>query len=1111
MISQSLTNTFLTIFLLVGAALSVLFSLPAFSSMESLRILRVDDNSTAAAPDGSSWSKAYPTLQAALAAAGSPSAANPVEIWVAAGRYYPDEGGGQTNNNPAAAFALKNFTALYGGFAGTETARSQRNPAVNLSVLSGDIDKNDPANAAGIVTTTANIIGSNADHVVLAIGVNATAVLDGFTITAGQADGATTTPCGPACGGGLAVLGGNPTLTNLVFTGNAATLWGGALYAVDTTKSTWTKLAFTNNSAGEKGGGLFNETSTGLVFSDGTFTGNSAGIDGGGIFNNYSISHFDRLIMTGNSAGKSGGGIFSFDSLITVTLSTLISNTAVTNGGGIFNDYNKGTFNSVSLQQNNATSGGGIFNNFSTVRLRDLTASGNLASVSGGGMFNFTSDVHLVNGTFTGNFADAGGGLFNYTSSPTLTNGIFSGNSAIMDGGAIYNFSGSAPLLNNLSVVANQAGGSGGGLVQNEGGATLRNSIVWLNGDGSGGSQAAQISLGVSSTVTVSYSLISGTAPFTGTGNIIGDPLFARNPDAGDGSWTTLADNDYGDLRLSDGSPAVNAGSSALLPADTLDMDQDGNVLEPLSVDRSGNQRVVQGQVDLGAYERLASLARLYVRQGVSAAGNGASWATPLKFLQDALFIAGPGTEIWVARGVYYPGIYRTDSFALEPGVAIYGGFAGTESALSQRSWQANPTVLSGDIDRNDAADPTGVVNSPTAITGANAYHVVTGSNLTPTARLDGFTITAGQANGSAANSEGGGLWNTNGNPTLANLQFVGNYGAAGGGMAHQNGSPSLTAVTFLNNGAGSTGGGLYLSDGSPVVENATFSGNSAGTAGGGLAVYSGSPTLTNAIFAGNIAATGGAIYHNAANSLLTNITLARNVGQGLGGGIYNDAGSGPTIRNTIISHNSDSTGGTQAAQIYLQGASQVTVTYSLISGTSPYTGSQNIVGNPQFVQLPTPGDGSWLSRGDNSYGDLRLLTGSPAIDRGLNAICPAKDIRGFNRPLDGDGNGSAICDLGAYEHAVVTADFSAAPVEGKPPLAVTFTNLSTGPFTTCTWNYGDGQNSSRCSSHVYTFTRTGSFTVTLTVSSGESTASKTRTGLIGVSNYELFIPYIQR
>src|SRR5262245_30687683 len=127
-------------------------------------IVYVNDNATGA-NNGASWANAYTSLQTAIA-----NAFSSTEIWVAAGTYTP--GTLRTDT-----FTLKNTTAIYGGFAGTETLRSQRNIAANPTILSGDI----------------GAVGSNADnsyHVVSGVGTNNTAVLDGFTITSGNTRGA---------------------------------------------------------------------------------------------------------------------------------------------------------------------------------------------------------------------------------------------------------------------------------------------------------------------------------------------------------------------------------------------------------------------------------------------------------------------------------------------------------------------------------------------------------------------------------------------------------------------------------------------------------------------------------------------------------------------------------------------------------------------------------------------------------------------------------------------------------------------------------------------------------------------------------------------------------
>ena len=116
--------------------------------------------------------------------------------------------------------------------------------------------------------------------------------------------------------------------------------------------------------------------------------------------------------------------------------------------------------------------------------------------------------------------------------------------------------------------------------------------------------------------------------------------------------------------------------------------------------------------------------------------GDCSSWSNACT-LQTALTTAVGGDQIWVKMGVHKPATnpaQRTAAFALKSDVAIYGGFAGTETALNQRDWTLNVTVLSGDIDNNDTVDASGVVTTATSIVGSNAYHVVSATNVLSTA-----------------------------------------------------------------------------------------------------------------------------------------------------------------------------------------------------------------------------------------------------------------------------------------------------------------------------------------------------------------------------------------
>jgi hypothetical protein len=419
------------------------------------------------------------------------------------------------------------------------------------------------------------------------------------------------------------------------------------------------------------------------------------------------------------------------------------------------------------------------------------------------------------------------------------------------------------------------------------------------------------------------------------------------------------------------------------------------------------------------AGSHLSSGSIIYVDHTATGSADGSSWANAFTDLQPALAAAIAGDEIWVAAGVYKPTAdpaQRTATFQLKNGVALYGGFAGTEGARQQRNWLANLTVLSGDIEGNDVTSAGGVVTNPAHIVGANSYHVVTGSGADSSAILDAFTITAGNATGLDPYDRGGGLYNNSGHPTLANLIFSGNSAASnGGGMHNVNGSnPSLTAITFRHNSA-SSGGGLYnVNNSHPTLINVIFSGNSAAVNGGGMYnVNDSSPTLINAVFSGNRAAgSGGGMYNvNLGNPNLINASFSGNHAAVSGGGMYNALNS-PLIQNSIFWNN----GGGSIANLP---TGSPTIRFSLVEGCNPggvwnsscgVDGGDNLAdANPLFVSTPDPGNAPTLT------GNLRLQIGSPAIDAGDNGA-----VSGVTTDLDGNPRilGPAV-DLGPYEGGV--------------------------------------------------------------------------------------------
>lgn len=419
----------------------------------------------------------------------------------------------------------------------------------------------------------------------------------------------------------------------------------------------------------------------------------------------------------------------------------------------------------------------------------------------------------------------------------------------------------------------------------------------------------------------------------------------------------------------------------------------------------------------------------IYVDASVSGgAGTGSSWPDAYLKLQDALSAAASGDQIWVAAGVYYPdeGVGmtnddRTATFTLVDGVDVYGGFAGGETSLTQRKWETNVTVLSGDVDQNDTTDFNGVVTDVADIVGSNAYHVVRRDSVSGvTAMLDGFTLTAGNADGSYPDYYGGGMLNMYGSPVLMNLIFSGNKsGNQGGGMHVQNGTPAFTNLTFIRNFSTINGGGMSIKSGtSPTLTNVFFSGNQS-ESGGGIYSDTSTPILVNVVFSGNLATLyGGGMYNAVSHAELLNVTFVGNRALSRGGGMLNN-GSNPNLSNVIFWNNEAQWEGSQI----MNWSSTPAISFSDIqdsggSGVGWDTtlgtdGGNNIDANPLFVTSINP------ATVPTTAGDLHLQTGSPAIDMGDNGVCPATDLDGNLRPIDGDLDGAVVCDMGAYEKTI--------------------------------------------------------------------------------------------
>ena len=312
------------------------------------------------------------------------------------------------------------------------------------------------------------------------------------------------------------------------------------------------------------------------------------------------------------------------------------------------------------------------------------------------------------------------------------------------------------------------------------------------------------------------------------------------------------------------------------------------------------------------------------------------SWANSTTNLQGAINASSANDQVWVKAGLYKPTsttgpTSQTISFAMKAGVAIYGGFVGTETTLNQRPpvnlTTPSSTTLSGEIGNPASTTDNSyhVISNPTGLTTAG----------TPTAAiLDGFVITGGNANGSYPDNVGGGIYNNGsgpGNfcsPTIRNCLFHANNANLGGAIYNDGyqgiSSPSLTNCAFQANSAWYGGAmynnGFFSGTSSPILTNCAFQNNTASSDGGamynqGTSGGSSSPSLTNCSFQANTADTGraGAMYNDGTSSpSLTNCSFRANTAT-YGGAMFNDSNNGtssPGLTNCSFQANTATYGG---------------------------------------------------------------------------------------------------------------------------------------------------------------------------------------------------------
>ncbi|MEW6607812.1 MAG: right-handed parallel beta-helix repeat-containing protein, partial [bacterium] len=265
-------------------------------------------------------------------------------------------------------------------------------------------------------------------------------------------------------------------------------------------------------------------------------------------------------------------------------------------------------------------------------------------------------------------------------------------------------------------------------------------------------------------------------------------------------------------------------------------------------------------------------------------------------------------------------------------------------------------------------------------------------SNAGNCGTISGFTMRNGNP------SQGGGIWCDNSSPAITNCTISGNSATYGGGIfCYNSSSPAITNCIISGNSASDYGGGIYCWYSSPAITNCIISGNSASDYGGGIYCWYSSPAITNCTISGNSATYGGGIFcYNSSSPAITNCIISDNSNYGIYE--YDNSSDPPTNYNCFWNNTS--------GDYYDEGTTPRDVAWLNTQGTG------NLSADPLFI----------------SSSDFHLQATSPCIDAGSNTApaIPSTDKDGKTRIVDGNEDGIATVDMGAYEYGdvyIITKD----------------------------------------------------------------------------------------